>query len=46
MVAEWFAGSVFQLDHYHLKQRLMKAAAGDARLAGRWISWAFPATGA
>jgi len=40
MVTEWFSGSVFQLDHYHLKQRLRLAAGGDPARASRWISWA------
>ncbi len=39
MVREWFFGSVFQLDHFHLKQRL-RLAGGDPKMAGRWISWA------
>ena len=40
LVREWFPDHVFQLDHYHLKQRLRQAAAGDPARAGRWISWA------
>jgi len=40
MVRDWFPGAAFQLDHYHLKQRLRQAAGGDPRRAGRWISWA------
>ena len=40
MVRGWFPEAVFQLDHYHLKQRLRITAAGDPDLAGRWISWA------
>lgn len=39
LVREWFPDHVFQLDHYHLKQRLRQAA-GDPDRAGRWIAWA------
>lgn len=40
MVREWFPDHAFQLDHYHLKQRLRQAAGGDPKRAGRWIGWA------
>jgi hypothetical protein len=40
LAREWFPGSVYQLDHFHLKQRLREAAGRDPRLASRWIAWA------
>jgi hypothetical protein len=40
LVREWFPDHAFQLDHYHLKQRLRHTAVGDPKRAGRWISWA------
>lgn len=43
LVREWFPDHAFQLDHYHLKQRLRQAAGGDPKRAGRWISWALSA---
>ena len=40
LAREWFPGSVYQLDHYHLKLRLREAAGRDARRASQWIAWA------
>ncbi|MGH8936156.1 MAG: UPF0236 family transposase-like protein [Acidimicrobiia bacterium] len=39
MCRGWFPDAVYQLDHYHLKQRLRQVAGGRVDLAGRWISW-------
>jgi hypothetical protein len=38
LVANWFSGAVFQLDHYHLKVKLREVA-GDPGRARRWIEW-------
>jgi hypothetical protein len=40
LAREWFPGSVYQLDHYHLKMRLREAAGRDTRRASQWIAWA------
>lgn len=40
MAREWFPGSTYQLDHFHLKARLREAAGRDSRRAAQWIAWA------